>query len=286
MRSSWKCIKNLSAKAENVGGLPGMVSVLHTFGSDMKFHLHVHSLITFGGVDESGKWHWPKRKKKLASYRDISKEFRNVFLKMLYKEMRKGTIIPPPDIESTLDIIESKRWNVKNGYPTVELPVLQHYLARYINRIAISKSRFEYLSEQKEVNIIHKHYKKKKEGEAAPLSIRSLEPIVAIDQFLRHILPPYFQKSRYYGLHASATLKKYKDRIDQKLLQNRDSISELFAVLKTLMKAAPYACEKCQSTNFQISEIKKNTVWIFYFITLPKLRGPPKASSYPKKASA
>jgi len=83
---------------------------------------------------------------------------------------------------------------------------------------------------------------------------------VAIDQFLRHILPPYFQKSRYYGLHASATLKKYKDRIDQKLLQNRDSISELFAVLKTLMKAEPYVCEKCQSTNFQISEIKKNTV--------------------------
>jgi len=106
------------------------------------------------------------------------------------------------------------------------------------------------------------------------------------DQFLRHILPPYFQKSRYYGLHASATLNKYKDRIDQKLLQNRDSISQLFAVIKTLMKAEPYACEKCQSTNFQISEIKKNTVWIFYFIILSKLRGPPKASSYPKKASA
>ena len=64
---------------------------------------------------------------------------------------------------------------------------------------------------------------KKKEGEAAPLSIRSLEPIVAIDQFLWHILPPYFQKSRYYGLHTSATLNKYKDQIDQKLLHNRDS---------------------------------------------------------------
>jgi len=106
------------------------------------------------------------------------------------------------------------------------------------------------------------------------------------DQFLRHILPPYFQKSRYYGLHASATLNKYKDRISQKLLQNRDSISELFAVLKILMKAEPYACEKCQSKNFQISEIKKNTVWLFYFIILPKLRGPPKVSSYSKKASA
>jgi len=127
-------------------------------------------------------------------------------------------------------------------------------------RHSIIQSRFEYLSEQEEVNIIYKQYIKKKEGEAAPLSIRSLEPIVAIDQLLRHILPPYFQKSRYYGLHASATLKKYKDRIDQKLLQNRDYISQLSAVLKTLMKAEPYVCEKCQSTNFQISEIKKNTV--------------------------
>ena len=153
-------------------------------------------------------------------------------------------------------------------------------------RHSILQSRFEYLSKQEEVNIIHEQCIKKKEGKAAPLSIRSLEPKVAIDQFLRHILPPYFQKSRYYGLHASATLNKFKDRIDQKLLQNRDSISQLFAVLKILIKAEPYAYEKCQSTNFQVSEIKKNTVWIFYFIILPKLRGPPKASSYPKKASA
>ena len=40
MRAAWQTIKELCAKPENVGGTPGMIAVLHTFGSDMKHHVH------------------------------------------------------------------------------------------------------------------------------------------------------------------------------------------------------------------------------------------------------
>ena len=50
MRAAWTTMKDLTAQPQNVGGLPGMVAVLHTFGSDMKQHVHVHALITFGGM--------------------------------------------------------------------------------------------------------------------------------------------------------------------------------------------------------------------------------------------
>ena len=280
MRASYKCIKDLCAKEENLGALPGMVSVLHTFGSDMKYHLHTHCLITFGGVDKGGKWKWPKRAKKLAGYRAICRTFREVFLKMLRKEIKKGTLTTKLDIEELITSVENKRWNVRNGYPTINLKILENYLARYINRIAISKGRFEYLAKQEQVNIIYKEYRKQKKDEAAPLEIKTINPLVAIDQFLQHILPPYFQKSRYYGLHASATFKKYVNKIDQKLLKNKDSISTLFSVLMQLLKVARYSCEKCKSMDFDIKDIPKDKDWIFQFITIPSYRAPPKSNPH------
>lgn len=276
MRASWQCIKQLSAKPENLGALPGMISVLHTFGSDMKYHVHVHCLITFGGVDKTGKWHWPKRKKKLAGYRDLSKTFRQLFLTMLDKQLSQGNIIPIGNIEDVLLGVEKKRWNVRHSQPTIDLAVIENYLSRYINRIAISKSRFTYLAEQKEVQIMYKDYRNQQESEPAPLGVKKMDPLVAIDQFLLHLLPAYFQKSRYYGLHASATMKKYKDQIDKKLQKNGDSIRHLFSLLRALIKAAPYSCDKCQSCDYEIKKIKKDVNWIYYFITLPNLRGPPK----------
>jgi len=278
MRASFKCIKDLCAIEENLGALPGMISVLHTFGSDMKYHLHVHALITFGGVDKDGQWKWPKRKKQLASYRDICRVFKETFLKMLAKEIHKGNIVADANVDELLTEVEGKRWNVKNGYPTIDLGVLENYLARYINRIAISKSRFEYLAEQEKVHLIYKEYKKQKNDQAAPLSIKSIEPLVAIDQFLMHVLPPYFQKSRYYGLHASATFKKYRGKMDQRLLKNKDSISTLFSILKSIMKMASYSCEACKSVRFEIKDLRKDNQWIFNFITLPNFRGPPQWS--------
>jgi len=274
MRSSWQCIKELSAQPENLGALPGMISVLHTFGSDMKYHLHVHSLITFGGVDKQGKWHWPKRKKKLAPYRELSKTFREVFLKMLDKHLAQGEVIPSCDIEEILLLVSKKRWNVRHPHPTIDLAVIENYLSRYINRIAISKARFKYLADQQEVQIIYKDYKNQKDGEPASQGVKKMKPLLAIDQFLMHLLPAYFQKSRY----GSATMKKYKDQIDKKLLKNNESIINLFRLLKALIKAAPYKCEKCESSNYEIKKIKKDANWKFYFITLPNLRGPPKAS--------
>jgi len=282
MRASWQCIKELSANPENLGALPGMVSVLHTFGSDMNYHLHVHSLITFGGVDKMGKWHWPKRKNKLAGYRDICKTFREVFLKMLDKQLSQGNLIPPIDIEEIMQSVSNKRWNVRHPHPTIDLAVIENYLSRYINRIAITKSRFSYLAEEKKVQITYKEYTNQQEDEPAPLGTKKIDPLVAIDQFLLHLLPAYFQKSRYYGLHASATMKKYSDKIDQKLKNTGDSIRRLFILLKAIVKAAPYRCDKCQSIDYEIKRIKKDINWKFYFITLPNLRGPPKTEIHTK----
>ena len=106
----------------------------------------------------------------------------------------------PPSSARRMSPIRSK--------PTMNSQQVEEYLGRYVNRVAISKSRLTYLNETKEVQIIYNDYRNQKKGEAAPKAVKKINPLVAIDQMMQHVLTPYFQKNRYYGLHASSTYKK------------------------------------------------------------------------------
>ena len=279
IRAAWQTIKTLTADPNNLGALPGMVTVLHTFGSDMKYHIHVHALITFVGVDDSGNWHWPKHKKKLAPYKKISNTYRDIFLEMVRAEIDKNNLKLLPDTEEVLNLVKNKRWNVRNAYPTSDTQILERYLARYINRIAISKSRLNYIAKTQKndsyVNIVYKDYRNKPKGEAAQLAEKKVQPLVAIHQFLRHVLPPYFQKSRYYGLHHHSTFKRLGDKIPDKIKRNTDTIRIICQLISILSGIKPYACEACGGTNFETKTIRTDQKWIFNFITLPSYRGPP-----------
>ena len=52
-RVAWQTLRELCAEPGGVEGLPGMTAVLHTWGSDLKHHVHLHCLVTFGGLDQS-----------------------------------------------------------------------------------------------------------------------------------------------------------------------------------------------------------------------------------------
>ena len=274
MRSSWRTIKRLSSEPNNIGGLPGMVSVLHTFGSDMKYHLHVHCLITFGGLDKTGNWVWPKRKKQLASYREMCKEFRKEFLSGMEKLISKCKVDADLEWDTIKSIIERKRWNVKNTYPTMDTSIIENYLSRYINRVAISRSRFKYIKDQQNVEILYNDYRNQEEGKAAPKKLKTLSPLVAIHKIMQHVLPRYFQKARYYGLHSAVTFKKLQDKIPDKIKRNGGSIRTLFEILNHLLKLTPYQCEACKSENYEIFEIPPDRSWARYII-LSNNKSPP-----------
>ena len=178
MRSAWNVVKHLLSDPDNIGGLPGMVSVLHTFGSDLKYHLHVHCLITFGGLSKSGEWLWPKRKKQLASYRDVCNEFRTEFLSGLRKLFMKEKIKVGLGWAAIESIVERKRWIVKNMYPTMDTTIIENYLSRYINRVAISRKRFKYIKDQKKVELLYNDYRNQEEGKAAPKKLKETTAVV------------------------------------------------------------------------------------------------------------
>ena len=231
------------------------------FGSDLKFHLHVHCLITFGGLNEAGEWVWPRRKKRISQYREMCHTFRAKFIRGLESHIKKGSIKMSSQWPELKSVIESKRWNVRSTYPTMETALIENYLSRYINRVAISRNRFKYISDQHKVSIIYNDYKNQIENKAAPKKTKHVDPLIAIHQIVQYVLPPYFQKSRYYGLHATATFRKLKDQIPSHIIRNGQSIRTLFQILNQLLKITLYQCEQCKSENYELIELQPDRNW-------------------------
>ena len=249
LRSAWKTVKQLSLDQQNIGALPGMISVLHTFGSDIKYHLHCHCLITFGGLKD-GHWVWPKKKRKIASFRSMCSVFRKIFIAELKELKKRGKIeIKDEEFESLLGEISKKRWNVRSSRPTMATETIERYLARYINRVAISPNRLRMIDQNKRVRIIYKDYRNQKPNKAAPKATKNLDPLIAINQIIQHLVPAYFQKTRYYGLHSSATYNAIKTMIPLSIIRNPTSVRTIFQILHHLLGLDFLKCEKCTSSN-------------------------------------
>ena len=178
LRSSWKTIDQLSKDKSNIGGKPGMTAVLHSWGSDLKYHVHVHCLVTFGGLVMGPKpeWKWPKEKKKLAKYRKICSTFREVFLKGLQPLMETGQVIYHRSYEEVEEELLKKRWVVNNTFPTSDSSIIEEYLSRYICRIGITNSRLSYDSNGKNVQIQYNDYRNQKKGSQLQKNIATSTP--------------------------------------------------------------------------------------------------------------
>ena len=241
--------------------------------------------MTFGGIDDQGKWLYPKRKKKIAPYRQMCRVFRDIFLDKMQKLYHLKRLNYSLDFEKLHKDLSNIRWVVHNTKPTIDTTILEKYLSRYINRTSISNSRLQYAKEQQKVKIIYNDYRNQKKDQPAPKAFKVIDPLIAIDQFMQHVLPPYFQKSRRYGLHHPLTKKKLDRFIDERIKRNITHIRTVFEILTSLIGEDPYQCQKCQSTSFEIVPLAANKKWILRYISLPTSRAPSKLMSITSKIS-
>ena len=258
-------IQEVYSSPSNVGAKPGMIAVLHTWGSDMKYHVHIHCLVTFGGLDIHNKWVKPKRKKTVCSYKLISNTYRDIFLKNLKDAYQNNTITFRNDYHYYHDLLINKRWVVNQQPPQIDTTILEEYLSRYICRSAISPSRLAYVKEKKEVQISFKEYKKQIKGKPAPIAIKKIDPLLAIGMILQHKLPPYFHRSRYYGLHATCHRKKIAKMIPKAIQRNSQWVKQLFellTILFNLVEEEIKSCPECGSINLEKSIISNDRDWL------------------------
>ena len=191
----------LAANPRWLGAVPGFSLVLHTWSQDLRVHLHVHALITCGGLDAEGRWRIPARGTHfLFPIQAASKVFRGKFLARLDAAHRSGEL--PDDPQGAPGAWQDRRrallvhdWVVYAKPPPGGPAQVLDYLARYTHRVALSNDRLLGC----EVGQVRLRARDNATGGKRTVS---LPTDTFIGRFLRHVLPAGFKRLRHYGLLA------------------------------------------------------------------------------------
>ncbi len=232
MKSAAQSVIKLAADPHYVGGLVGVMSVLHTWSSSLVYHPHAHCLIPAGGIS-TDKTQWlPARNNYLVPVKALSKIFRGIFTEMVCKEL--------PDIELPTSIWQ-KDW-VVYCKPTVQgVDKVLNYLGRYVHRIAIAKSRILSIDDGK----VTFRYNDSKTHQSKIMTLKAHE---FIRRFLQHVLPKGVHKIRYYGLWSPANRKhlyKIKEQINDGGIAEQLESQQEYSDSDKLLTLAGQKCSHC-----------------------------------------
>lgn len=207
----------------HLGALIGFYGILHTWGGKLWQHLHLHFIVTGGGLNESGQWVEPKYKGKfLFPVCALSVVFRGKFIEALKAAYYRGKLIFPEEythledpvmFESWIDELVARDWVVYTKVPFAGPEEVVRYIGRYTHRVAISNARLISMDNGK-VRFNYKNYKKKgSKGYTWEEACLSAEEFIR--RFLMHILPEGFHRIRHYGFLANgrckAAIKKIRE---------------------------------------------------------------------------
>ena len=211
-RAAADTLLTIAADPEHLGARIGATAVLHTWGSAMTHHPHIHMIVPAGGISLDGTRWVHCRLNFLLPVRVLSRLFRRLFLTRLADAYRAGRLAFFGEIAGLgrreaftahLAPLKRKKWFVYAKPPFAGPEAVLAYLARYTHRVAISNSRLVSLDERG-VTFRYKDYRR--DGRAR-FRTMTLMPNEFIRRFLLHVLPNGFHRIRHYGLLASATCK-------------------------------------------------------------------------------
>jgi len=188
----------LGADEERLGAQLGITAVLHTWTRELKFHPHLHCVVTGGGLSKDGHAWVPAHRRYLFPVKVLSRLFRGKLLAALGAAHRRGELYGPAAegeafcrLKSTL---YGKEWVVYAKRPFGGPAQVFGYLGRYTHRVAISNQRLLSMDELG-VRFVTR-------GDATA----TLAPQTFIGRFLQHVLPSGFVKIRHYGLLAAGNV--------------------------------------------------------------------------------
>ncbi len=239
------CTETLLSFCKEQGFLPAITAVLHTFGSDLKRHVHIHCILSAGGLKLTGKQERytrfkhrknkdPKAKMKKVSvltdnpewiswnkfpYKMLQKRYQALLIRHLKEHIQCNLSSDEPDPELKVfsepsvmkDFFDSLKNEYQNGFyvhiskERQELKQTVQYVGRYARRPPISEVRIKG-NEGEFITFEHKDYR----NNASPV-LRTLKTVEFIRKLIRHIPPHYFNVIRHYGIVASRVKSLYKD---------------------------------------------------------------------------
>jgi hypothetical protein len=176
----------------HLGARPGISAVLHTWTQRLDLHIHLHCIVTAGGLDPTGR-RWVKSPRGfLFSVRALSRVFRGKYLDALRR-------LSSSPIDAALDTeLYRHDWVVYAKAPPAGPAALLDYLARYTHRVAISNDRILGFDGR----TVKLRWRDSAHGNKKRLL--SIDAMTFLSRFVQHVLPRGFKRVRHYGLLAPA----------------------------------------------------------------------------------
>ncbi len=238
-----------------LGGEIGATMVLHTWGSTLQHHVHLHCLVPAGAlVQEASGSRWQaSRPDFLLPVVALAQAFRDAFLNSIERLLQRGELrlaggLTEAGVTATIAQVRKKKWVVYSGKPPAAASptALLGYLGRYVQQTAIANRRLVEIAD----GAVTFEFRAKgvdAAGSPSPRRRMKLDAVESIRRFLRHVLPRGFVRIRHYGLYASGM--KRKRRLARLLLAG-EAVEEapkllLTEWLKSAVEPDPLACPAC-----------------------------------------
>ncbi len=206
----------LELGASRIHARLGATMVLHTWTRDLRFHPHVHAIVTAGGFDaEQGVWN-PSSKNYLFPINVMGALLRGKMMSALRRLHADGIFArfdafdDPEGFDRLMAKVAKKKWLVYAKKPFREARHVLEYLGRYTHRVAISNSRLVKVTKNAVI------FRTKNGGTV------TLPPDEFVRRFSQHVLPDRFHKIRHYGLYAGCHAENILGVVRELLSPGRD----------------------------------------------------------------
>jgi hypothetical protein len=254
-------LMELSQDKKYLGAQIGFLSVLHTWGQNLHYHPHIHTVVLAGGLTPQNQW-CSTSEKFFIPIKVLSKKFRGKFLYYLKQYYSQKLLLffqdakrfeEPEEFQKLVDECYGLDWYSYSKRTFSGPLAVMKYLGRYTHRIAISNNRIVSVDEDT-VTFQVKDYKNNSQKKLVTLT-----GVEFIRRFLMHILPSKFVKVRHYGILANRN-KNTKLALCRKLTKsplNKPKFEGLstLEVVSILLKRDVTLCPSCKKTPLKVNPL-------------------------------
>jgi hypothetical protein len=266
-------LATIAADPRHLGAQIGATLVLHTWGSAMTHHPHVHGIVPGGGLSADGERWIACRPGFFLPVRVLSRLFRRRFLEELAKVHAAGRLRFFGEFAGLADartfarwlaLLRAHEWVVYAKRPFAGPEAVLAYLSRYTHRVAISNRRLVAL-DARGVTFRWKDYRAKGRTRHKTMT---LAPDEFMRRFLLHVLPGGFHRIRHFGLLANARRRENLARIRALLAPERDNPKDAVAEVPASAVAKPptFVCPCCGAAMIVVETLAREV----------RIRAPPR----------
>ncbi len=254
-KAAAETLLTIAADPKHLGAHIGLTAVLHTWGSALTHHPHIHCIVPGGGLSIDGSRWVACKPGFFLPVRVLSRLFRRLFLTQLRDANHAGNLqffgqhqalAESKTFNDWLKPLRQVEWVVYAKRPFAGPEAVLAYLSRYTHRVAIANSRL-IACDERGVTFQWKDYRAKQRDRHKTMTLTTHE---FIRRFLLHVLPSGFHRIRHYGLFANKVRANHLARAHELLQIPPDSTDH--SADNEPAAACVYRCKSCGAPMFII----------------------------------